>query len=113
SAAPAAPAAPAPSAAPGATAKAERAASARPGLGTEFGEERGSRARPVAFQRASRRPEAILTLRYDDRDGLVALGIDVDGARYGLADDAWLRETAEPFRRDRGFARPPPGWCAP
>jgi hypothetical protein len=108
----AAPAAPAPSAAPGATAKAERAASARPGLGTEFGEERGSRARPVAFQRASRRPEAILTLRYDDRDGLVALGIDVDGARYGRRDDAWLRETAEPFRRDRGFARPPPGWCA-
>ena len=33
--------------------------------------------------------------------------------RYGRADDAWLRESAEPFRRDRGFAEPPPGWLAP
>lgn len=80
---------------------------ARPGLGTEFGEERESHAVEVAFERASSRPAAVLTLRYDDRAGLVALGIDVD--RRGRRDEAWLRESAQPFRGS-AFAEPPPGW---
>ncbi len=86
----------------------ERLADSRPGLGTEFGEQHDSHVREVPFERASSRPAALLTLRYDDRRGLAALGIDVDG-RYA-AGDAWLREQADPFRRDAGFARPPPGW---
>jgi hypothetical protein len=78
----------------------------RPGLGTEFAEEHDSAVVRVAFERASARPAAVLTLRYDDRQGLLALGIDVDGRR---GEDAWARETAVPFRRN-AYAEPPPGW---
>ncbi len=81
----------------------------RRGIGTEFGEERESHAVEVAFERASARPEAVLTLRYDDRAGLLALGIDVDRRGPGWRDDAWLRESAQPFRGS-AFAEPPPGW---
>jgi hypothetical protein len=82
----------------------------RPGLGTEFGEVHGSPIQRVEFARARARPDAVLTLRYDDRAGLLALGLDVDG--YGLAwrDDASLRRSAEPFRRDAGYSEPPAGW---
>lgn len=81
----------------------------RPGLGTEFGEERDSRVRQVSFERASARPEVMLSLRYDDRAGLLAAGVDLDAGRR-CADDARLRRTADPFRRDVGFAPPPAGW---
>jgi hypothetical protein len=81
---------------------------ARPGLGTEFGEPHGSPVLQVEFERASARPDALLTLRYDDRRGLLALGIDVDGR--GGPDDTWLRGSAQPFRRDGTYAQPPPGW---
>jgi hypothetical protein len=53
----------------------------RPGLGTEFGEEHGSHVERVAFERASSRPAAVLTVRYDDPKGLAA-GVDVDGRRW-------------------------------
>jgi len=86
-----------------------RSRAPRPGLGTEFGEERESRVVEVAFVRARSRPDAVLELRYDDRAGLIALGIDVDRRRAARADDRWLRETADPFRRG-AFAEPPPGW---
>jgi hypothetical protein len=121
SAAPSAPsrdAAPAPEAAEaappsaaggGVASKSDTRRSARPGLGTEFGEERGSSARRVTFERARATPDAVLTVRYDDRGGLLALGIDVDGAWARRDDERRLRETATPFRRD-GFAEPPPGW---
>ncbi len=79
----------------------------RPGLGTEFGEEHESRVTQVFFERASQRPDAVLTVRYDDRQGLAALGIDVDGHRAG---DPWLRESADPFRRNASYSEPPPGW---
>jgi hypothetical protein len=79
------------------------------GLGTEFGEAVGARAYRVEFERISARPDAVLAVRYDDRAGLVAQGIDVDGAWAG-GDDAWRRAHAEPFPRDPGFAAPPPGW---
>lgn len=93
----------------GASAPRDRGASERPGLGTEFGEERASQVHGVSFVRASERPAAVLTLRYDDRAGLVALGIDVDGRRWAR-DDARLREEARPFRGSVGFSEPPPGW---
>jgi hypothetical protein len=102
--------APAPSAAPEARAGAPadgRRAETRPGLGTEFGEEHGSPVHEVPFERASASPAVVLTLRYDDRDGLERLGIDVDGRLAGR-DDRRLRERAQPFRGS--FAEPPPGW---
>jgi hypothetical protein len=98
---------------PGPGAQAKRGADAwasRPGLGTEFGEVRDSPVREVGFERASSRPQTVLTLRYDDRRGLVALGIEVDRWYYAGTPDAWLRETARPFRQDVGFSEPPPGW---
>jgi hypothetical protein len=82
----------------------------RPGLGTEFGEERESAVARVSFERASRSPEAVLTLRYDDRAGLLALGIDVERSGWARRDEAWRRERADPFRRDASYAAPPPGW---
>jgi hypothetical protein len=97
-------AAPAPEAA-----ERQRTADRRPGLGTEFGEERESRVVEVAFERARPQPDAVLALRYDDRAGLLALGIDVDGRGPGWREDAWLRESANPFRGS-AYAEPPPGW---
>lgn len=101
---------PAPSAAPRAQGRKESDSASRPGLGTEFGEERESFVTEVPFVRARPRPDAVLSVRYDDRAGLLALGIDVDGRRTALADDLRLRERANPFRRDVGFSPPPPGW---
>jgi hypothetical protein len=108
-------AAPPPSAAPApeggiASSAPQRNRSAeRPGLGTEFGEEHTSRVESTTFERASARPEAVLTFRYDDREGLLALGIDVDGG-WDRRDDAWRREHASPFRADAGYCEPPSGW---
>jgi hypothetical protein len=82
---------------------------ARGGLGTEFGEEHASHVVEVPFRRASPRPAATLTVRYDDRAGLAAIGVDVDRWAWRGDDDRRLRETAEPFRRSR-WAAPPPGW---
>jgi hypothetical protein len=103
-----------PSAAPapgeGAAASAPRhKAMERPGLGTEFAEEHESRVERTTFERASARPEAVLTFRYDDREGLLALGIDVDG-RGRRGEEAWRRESASPFRADASYCEPPPGW---
>jgi hypothetical protein len=82
----------------------------RPGLGTEFGEAHGSPVYEVPFERASGRPAAVLTLRYDDRRGLAAAGVDLDRWAWDRGDERWLRERAEPFRSGGGYAAPPPGW---
>lgn len=76
----------------------------RPGLGTEFGEQRYSAASYTKFVRAANRPVAIAELRYNDVAGLVALGIPAQP----IPDEReiMLRETADPFPGDR-FARPP------
>ena len=58
-------------------------------------------------------PSALLGLRYNDRDGLLAMGIDVDGPDWATYDrEEELRRTAEPFPavHQRRFAAPPPGW---
>ena len=88
----------------------ERAApakkSARLGLGTEYGEAVSSSITETTFERASSRPAAVIGCRYNDRAGLIALGIDVDGL-----SEAVVRRTADPFPVvDRGFAPPPAGW---
>ena len=99
-------------------AKAERGAGetyaprrSRPGLGTEFGEAVSSHIREVEFVRANpSEPAALLGLRYNDRAGLVAMGIDVDGT-WCCSDDSSLRRTADPFPVSHTrYARPPLGW---
>ena len=90
--------------------------SRRPGLGTEFGEAVGSSVREVTFMRANpSAPAVVLGARYNDRDGLVALGIDVEpdtcGGGWACDRDLELRQTANPFPvTDRRYAAPPPCW---
>jgi len=65
----------------------------------------------VTFTRASQAPAALLGMRYNDREGLIALGIDVD--RVGpcpIASDLDLRQSASPFPGERRYAQPPAGW---
>ncbi len=99
--------APPATAAPAPSAEARRDAGKRSGLGTAFGEERGSPVEQVAFERESEWPAVVLTLRYDDERGLAAQGIDLHGGLV-RGDEAWWRRTAQPF--PAGFAEPPPGW---
>jgi hypothetical protein len=80
---------------------------ARPGLGTEFGERRSSAVSYVSFARANpARPMAIVEIRYNDRDGLAALGIPMGPVP---PNDLHLRETANPFPHSP-YAPPPAGW---
>ncbi len=77
----------------------------RPGLGTEFGEQRHSAASFTKFVRAPGRPIAIAELRYNDTAGLMALGIPV--APMPDEGEIMTRETADPFPGDGRFAAPP------
>jgi hypothetical protein len=97
------------SAAPGGSRFEAKRSRARSGLGTEFGEAVGSEVHEVSFTRANAgKPAYILGARYNDRDGLLALGIDVDG---DATRDLALRQSATPFpSSERRFASPPPGW---
>jgi hypothetical protein len=76
----------------------------RPGLGTQYGENRYSAASYTRFVRAAQRPVAIAELRYNDAAGLTALGIPLQP----MPDEYEImtRETAQPFPGDR-FAQPP------
>jgi hypothetical protein len=82
----------------------------RPGLGTEFGEAVASNIQEVEFLRANASvPSVILGVRYNDRDGLLAMGVNVDGV-YPWPDTE-LRRTADPFPSSpRRYAAPPKGW---
>jgi hypothetical protein len=85
----------------------ERAARERKGLGTEFGEARESRVEETPFVRANAAtPSQLVTVRYNDRAGLIALGIRIDPPVV-VDTDLRTRETADPFRANR-FAAPPP-----
>jgi hypothetical protein len=87
---------------------AEPARRQRSGLGTEFGEAMYSQIEQVSFTRANPgRPATLLGARYNDRAGLLALGIDVDGVRRS---EVSLRQSADPFPVTHGFARPPRDW---
>jgi hypothetical protein len=90
----------------------------RPGLGTEYGEAVSSRIYEVQFVRANAStPSAVLGARYNDRDGLLAVGIPVDSAYDQTCwyyDEGDIRRSADPFPVvDRRFAAPPPGWQRP
>lgn len=67
----------APAAAPSSPYAEERMADAdTSNIGTEYGEQRYSAVSEVFFRRAHQtRPDRVLTVRYDDRDGLIARGI--------------------------------------
>jgi hypothetical protein len=79
----------------------------RPGLGTQYGEQRYSAATWTRFVRASESPTAVAELRYNDAAGLAALGILV--APQPDAEELTKRETADPFPGDPEFSRPPAG----
>ena len=85
-------------------------AESRPGLGTEYGEAVSSPIHEVDFVRANAaRPAALMGVRYNDRRGLLAMGIPVDGPP--AISDADLRQTADPFPVvDRRYAPPPACW---
>ncbi len=54
----------------------------RPGLGTSYGEHRWSEVRSVSFKRGNpRSPDAVLSLRYNDRQGVSALA-DMRGSGF-------------------------------
>jgi hypothetical protein len=89
----------------GAGSAAPAARSARPGLGTEFGEAHESHVSETSFVRASARPIAVQEVRYDDRSGLVSRGILVP-ARDPREDENELRDSAQAFPTSR-FAQPP------
>jgi hypothetical protein len=82
----------------------------RSGLGTEFGEAVSSQIHEVEFVRANQsQPSVVLGLRYNDRAGLIAMGIDVDGCCG--PDENSLRRSADPFPVSHTrYARPPRGW---
>ncbi|MBC8132863.1 MAG: hypothetical protein H7X95_07765 [Deltaproteobacteria bacterium] len=84
----------------------------RPGLGTEFGEAVNSPIQEVSFTRANAsHPSTILGARYNDREGLLALGIDVDTCCRDSDEDLAWRQSATPFPvSDRRYAAPPSGW---
>jgi hypothetical protein len=80
----------------------------RPGLGTAFGERRTSSVRFTSFVRANaNKPTAIAELRYNDSQGLRALGIRLrETPNFVSADELATRETASSFPDSR-FASPP------
>lgn len=79
----------------------------RRGLGTLFGEERDAPVRMTTFERADSSPFQVSELRYDDRDGLRAMGIRLAPDPRDFDDDLELRRNAQPFPGMR-FAQPPP-----
>jgi hypothetical protein len=80
----------------------------RPGLGTEFGEARASHVDTTVFERDNpSHPSQVVAIRYNDRAGLVALGIAIPQPYADVDRDLRLRETANPFRANR-FSQPPP-----
>jgi hypothetical protein len=88
----------------------QKSAELRRGLGTEFGEQRESQVFETEFARASATPAALLSLRYDDCAGLIAMGVSGSRGYCPVQDDVAQRQSAEPFRRNPNFCPPPPGW---
>lgn len=91
---------------PGSRRRAEASPPSR--LGTEYAESRDSRVREIPFQRESEtRPSAVVRIRYDDAEGLMARGINVYPERYYSYDPPSYPEAfpRSPWTR---FAPPPP-----
>lgn len=84
----------------------------RSGLGTEFGEARSSHVTEVEFVRARANvPAQVLGLRYNDRQGLIAMGVELEPRCDAACREAELRNSASPFvSSNRRYAAPPRGW---
>lgn len=76
-----------------------RRAPARQNLGTQYGESVYSNVVEVPFHRRSDRPDTVLSLYYDDVDGLRAKGV--------ITDPDWYSGSPDPFPAHRRFAPPP------
>lgn len=79
----------------------QAAAPAAPQLGTGYGRSETNPTRRVDFERATPYPEEVITIRYDSRANLVAMGV--------------IRETRHVWRQPRAFPggfvpEPPPRW---
>jgi hypothetical protein len=102
--------APAAPSAEGSSSLGAKKAENRLGLGTEFGEQRESRVTETEFERAASSPAVLLSLRYDDCPGLLAMGVENSRGYCPIQSDVGMRENANPFRRNPPFSQPPAGW---
>jgi hypothetical protein len=84
----------------------------RSGLGTEFGEAVSSHITEVEFVRATpKSPARLLGVRYNDRDGLIAMGVGIEPRCDAECREIELRKSASPFPVSyRRYAAPPSGW---
>lgn len=81
------------------------AAAAAPQLGTGHGRGETNYARRVEFERATPHPEEVITIRYDRRENLLAMGV-IRETRH-----AWRQPRAFPGNFAGGFVPdPPPRW---
>jgi hypothetical protein len=96
-----------------ADAAAESAAPRSRNMGTQFGERRASPVSETRFVRQNwSHPSARLSIRYDNREGLCAIGI---GAFCYPPYPPWPPPYEPPYEPpyypdNRDFANPPPGW---
>ncbi len=83
----------------------------RPGLGTEFGEKRSSAVTFTKFERANKnKPTSIAELRYNNAQGLQALGIRLRNSGIVDRNELAIRESASAFPKSpyqSRFAKPP------
>jgi hypothetical protein len=83
----------------------------RPGLGTEFGENRSSAVSFTKFERANKnKPTSIAELRYNNAQGLQALGIRLRNSALVDGNELAIRESASAFPEspyNSSFAKPP------
>ena len=97
-----APAASADAAGPAAESAARQRAPASPQLGTGHGAREASYTRHTTFERRSAQPDEVITLRYDSRENLMALGI--------IPPDARRRPDAFPDAPSARYVPDPPAW---
>lgn len=83
--------------------RSRRRRSARQGVGTAYGADRHSSAHYTRFRRQRGRPHEVITIRYDDYEGLRRRGVLPEPP----APAPWTHE-AEPFPESPPFAPPPP-----
>jgi len=76
-------------------------------LGTAFGKKIASEVININFERESENPNEVLSIRYNNREGLEALGIPV---AQPLLEELQERETAVPFEDIGGGCTPPNDW---
>lgn len=92
--------------APEATASARREApAAMPRLGTGHGEREASRVTHTCFERRDARPDEIITIRYDRRENLVALGVI-----QATPDPAHPPAAFPQSMAGHGYTPDPPAW---